>query len=107
MTPLLVSCKDGRVDVALYLSKLTMVNINHVDKDGNSALSVATRNGHIDIVLSLLERGAYLNTRNKKGDTILITAVKAGHAKIVDALLKRHVEIDTVGHVSSMISCLF
>ena len=34
-------------------------------KDGHSALSISAKNGYTDIVLSLLERGAYVNVPNK------------------------------------------
>ena len=34
MTPLIISCKNGHQDVALYLSTLTTTNLNHLDKVG-------------------------------------------------------------------------
>lgn len=66
MTPLLMSCKSGHLDVALYLTKITEASINHLDKNGLSALSLAAKNGYTDIVLKLLEKGAYVNIPNKK-----------------------------------------
>ncbi|CAF0825639.1 unnamed protein product [Brachionus calyciflorus] len=97
MNPLIISCKNGHVNVALYLAKLTNINVNHVDKDGASALGISAKAGYRDVVLSLLEKGAYVNTVNKKGDSIFITAVKGGHREIVEALLARHVEVDAIG----------
>lgn len=97
MTPLIISCKFGHLDVALYLTRITEANINHLDKDGHSALSLAAKNGYTEIVLKLLEKGAYVNIPNKKGDSVLITAVKNGHKAIMDALLSKHVEIDAIG----------
>ena len=32
MTPLLAACKNGFLDVALFLSKLPSSNLNHTDK---------------------------------------------------------------------------
>ena len=34
-------------------------------KDGHSALSVAAKNGYTEVVLKLIEKGAYVNTSNK------------------------------------------
>jgi ankyrin repeat-rich membrane spanning protein len=97
--PLLMSCRNGHVDVALFLSKCTH-SINHTDKDGHSSLSISAKNGFTDVVMSLLERGAYVNRPNKKGDSILITAVRGGHRSIIDALLAApQVEIDAVGNM--------
>lgn len=60
-----MSIKNGFADVALYLSQLPNSNPNHADKDGNTALSIASKQGYKEIVLNLLEKGAYLNTQNK------------------------------------------
>lgn len=97
MTPLIISCKFGHLSVALNLTKVTETSINHLDKDGHSALSLAAKNGYTDIVLRLLDKGAYVNIPNKKGDSVLITAVKNGHKSIMDALLSKHIEIDAIG----------
>lgn len=64
-TPLIMSIKNGFADVALHLSQLPNSNPNHADKDGNTALSIASKQGYKEIVLNLLEKGAYLNTQNK------------------------------------------
>jgi ankyrin repeat-rich membrane spanning protein len=98
MTPLIIASKNGHKETALYLSTVTTANLNHVDKDGNNALTISVKQGQTDVVLSLLSRGAYVNTPNKKGDNILITAVKGGHKQIIDALLDKHVEIDAIGN---------
>jgi ankyrin repeat-rich membrane spanning protein len=55
--------------------------------------------GKVQVVLNLIDKGAYINTTNKKGENILITAVKAGHREIVEALLDKHVEIDAIGNL--------
>lgn len=65
MSPLIISCKNGHVSTALYLANLENINVNHIDKDGQSALSIAAKMGFKSIVLSLLEKGAYVNTMNK------------------------------------------
>ena len=66
MTPLIASCKFAHIEVALFLIELPQVNLNHIDKDGNTALQISAKSGHPAIVLSLLEKGAYINTPNLK-----------------------------------------
>jgi ankyrin repeat protein len=98
ITPLIASIKFGHSEIAMYLASLSNVNLNHIDKDGNTALQISCKNGYENVVLSLLEKGAYINTPNLKGDSILITAVKGGHKQIIDELLNRHVAIDQAGN---------
>jgi ankyrin repeat protein len=84
-TPLTISCKNGNVSTALFLLSLADININHVDKvikknyffiltliiiiieckDGSCALFMAAKYGYSDIVVTLLEKGAYVNVANK------------------------------------------
>lgn len=100
MTPLIAACKFGFTDCALYLSSLPNINLNQIDKDGNTALQISAKNGLPSVALNLLEKKAYINTPNLKGDSILITAVKAGNKQIIDQLLQRHVAIDAIGNNS-------
>jgi hypothetical protein len=32
MTPLIISCKNSHIDVALYLAKMCETTLNHLDK---------------------------------------------------------------------------
>lgn len=72
-------------------------NVNAIDKDGSTALSIACKEGFDQIASALIAAGAYLNSQDRNGDTPLINAVKAGHRGIVEALLKRHADIDLQG----------
>lgn len=72
-------------------------NINSLDKDGSTALSIACKEGFQEIASALIAGGAYLNSQDRNGDTPLINAVKGGHRGICEALLKRHVDIDLQG----------
>ena len=51
-------------------------NINTVDKDGMTALSIACKEGYQDIAFMLLNAGAYTNLQDRSGDTNLIYACK-------------------------------
>lgn len=72
-------------------------NVNSLDKDGSTALSIACKEGFQEIASALISAGAYLNSQDRNGDTPLINAVKGGHRGIVEALLKRHVDIELQG----------
>ncbi|CAB0040958.1 unnamed protein product [Trichogramma brassicae] len=97
-TPLIVATQNNH---AVVVNKLLGIsyrpNVNAVDKDGCTALSIACREGYSEIVTLLLNAGAYVNIQDKSGDTNLIHAVKGGYKVIVDALLKKHVEINIPG----------
>ena len=50
------------------------------NKNGDTALLVAASNGHDDVVVRLLERGAKHDMKNKQGDTALSAAAAAAIA---------------------------
>ncbi|KAL7300780.1 hypothetical protein TKK_0006756 [Trichogramma kaykai] len=97
-TPLIVATQNNHATVVNKLLSIPYrPNVNAVDKDGCTALSIACREGYSEIVTLLLNAGAYVNIQDKSGDTNLIHAVKGGYKVIVDALLKKHVEINIPG----------
>ncbi len=55
---------------------------------GESPRLEGAKNGQLQVVQTLLEKGAYADIRNNEGQTALITAVKNGKNTIVKALLK-------------------
>jgi ankyrin repeat protein len=54
---------------------------------GETLLTTAVRNGHLDLVRLLLERGAEVNQANGYGATALDYAVGRGHEEIVSILV--------------------
>lgn len=61
-------------------------HVNVRDSLGNTALMMAAKNGHGEIVRYLLSKGADLLLTNRNGDTALTLALKAGHGEIVSFL---------------------
>ena len=54
------------------------------DKDGNTALMLASRNGHVDVVRTLLARGADPSARNNKGDSAMCWTTDSGCMELCD-----------------------
>ena len=56
--------------------------------DGDTALHIACRKGHVGIVNLLLDNGASLNVCNIKDGTCLQAAAKTGKSEVVFAMIK-------------------
>lgn len=62
--------------------------VDDKNMDGDTALHIACRRGHVDVVTSLMDHGASLNVCNKVGVTCFQAAAKAGNSKVVSAMIK-------------------
>lgn len=84
---LLQAASDGK-DLSVFQELTEDGDIDYYkDKDGNTLLSVAARNGHKDLVKLLLAKDARISIRNSDGKTPLIYAAENGYKEIVDLLL--------------------
>jgi hypothetical protein len=70
--------------VTMALKRMT--DVNSKGKNGNTALIVASLNGHKHVVEILLLNGADVNIRNRTGITALGGAVKMGNVEIAQLL---------------------
>jgi len=57
-------------------------------------LIVATREGHLDEMRTLIEKGANMNIRDRYGRTPLMIAALNGHEETVRILLERNADVD-------------
>jgi len=71
---LCVAALVGDLERVQEILKEGKVDINKKDKDGNTALILASWNGHNEIVKSLLANGANINEKGEDGWTALISA---------------------------------
>jgi ankyrin repeat protein len=79
---------DGRLDLVTALIKGgANINVRDSGNDGATALCVASRWGHIEIVKVLLNHGAAVNAASDLGITPLLEAAENGNAHIVRLLL--------------------
>ena len=68
-TALSLACIHSLPTVALALINNTTVEINNTNKDGSTPLMYASKNGLLNVVKSLLDAGAKINTKNNNGYT--------------------------------------
>ena len=73
-TPLMYAARDGAIDAVRALA-VGGADLNLVDPDGTTALTLAIINGHFDTAVALLEKGADPNVPDKSGMTALYAAV--------------------------------
>lgn len=75
--------------------KLSPIDMFQQDDDGNTALHMASANGHQDVVQYLLSQlpkinheNNYLSIKNHRGNTPLHWAAMNGHEEVVSMLIK-------------------
>jgi len=93
--------KDSQLITAAFNGDLAAVkdslrNASSIDakaNDGWTALSVAAREGHYDVVVFLLGKGADINALEDGGNSALFWAAFSGNIKIVNLLLQKGADI--------------
>ena len=89
---------DNNLERLNYLMRVFGVDqLNNVDENGNTPLMIATENENIDIVKSLLEKGAIVNSKNKDSFTAYDIAIMQGYTHIAE-YLKQHGARSGLGH---------
>ena len=98
-----VICGDVK-EVESYLADLdTQSRKAELEKDAaleryaqtsHSPLTLAVRNGHLQIVEKLIEYGAFINEESRYNLTPLANAAELGHAEIVTLLIKAGAKVD-------------
>ena len=83
---LLRAASAGNADTVRTLLASPNVDVNGVDDQGNTALILAARLGHDEVVRTLLLAKADVRVKNKDGKTALMLAAEGGHDETVAAL---------------------
>ena len=99
-TNFLAAAFDGHADMIRILLEKP-ININVKDKDGFTALMMATDQNHMDVVQILIKKGADVNARENAGNTALSLAADRGYADIADLLIAAGANVNVVNHQGS------
>ncbi len=81
------AAKQGNISVIESLLNKG-IDINTIDKDGNTALIEATRHNQRACIQKLIEKGSKVNIKNNDGWTALIVASQNGYKTIAELLIK-------------------
>jgi len=73
------------------------MDVNTVDREGNSLLMIAARNNNLDLARFLLDNRANPERRNPHGDSALMLAAMLGHQEMVALMLERKPELNHAG----------
>jgi len=95
VSSLACAAQDG--DLAAATKLLETGNANKAAADGRTALIMAAKSGHLDLVAALLEAGAKVNRTIAflgRSTTPLVLAAGDGHLSVVNALLEAGAEIE-------------
>ena len=91
------AAREARLDVvAAYLDQNSAHLYARTEKSRETLLHLSAAYGHIDLVRSLLARGADVNAEAFYGDTPLWGALRGKHEQIV-ALLEQHGAVEWPG----------
>ena len=86
-TPLTLAAIEGHDNVVHALLSDSQCLVDAKGQDGSTALHYSCRDGHVDIVKSLVKHKADVNARPDHGATPLTLAARHGHDNVVHALL--------------------
>ncbi len=85
--------KEGnRENTGLFIK--AGIDINSKDKDGSTALMVASENGDLQMAQLLIQNGADVNANNIDGYTALMYAAYKGNVQIAELLIKNKAHVN-------------
>ncbi|XP_012789310.2 photoreceptor ankyrin repeat protein [Sorex araneus] len=94
----MVACCRGFGSIVALLSRCPFLDVNHQDKEGDTALMLAAQAGHAPLVCLLLHyfAGLDLERRDRRGLTALMKAAVRDRADCVAALLMAGADLAAV-----------
>nr|XP_033951599.1 ankyrin-1 isoform X7 [Pseudochaenichthys georgianus] len=96
-TSFLRAARSGNLDKAHDHLK-NGLDINSSNQNGLNGLHLASKEGHVKMVLALLQSGIKLEATTKKGNTALHIAALAGQEKVVAELVNYGANVNAQSH---------
>ncbi|WP_166924009.1 ankyrin repeat domain-containing protein [Flavobacterium poyangense] len=84
----ILAYKEKQSEIVKYFIEKG-VDVNKADKEGNTALIIASAGKDIELVQTLLAKVKDINVVNAKGESALTAAVKGSSAEVVSLLLSK------------------
>jgi ankyrin repeat protein len=91
---LIEASKNGDITRVRSLLEANEAEVNQKDEYGDTALYLASCQGHTDIALALIKKGADVNEQNNIGDTALYWVSFYGHTAIALALIEKSADLN-------------
>ena len=86
VTPFIMACMKGHLDVVLYLMRRDPECINRPDHSGFTAVMCASWKGHTEVVRALLQAGADPTLLDEDGASAMDGAISYGYWDCVELL---------------------
>ena len=93
-SPLYYAALCGFLNMVEDLAKSYPDDVNTRGRDGRTPLHAALRNGHSDVALALLEKGANPNAQDDGGEAPLHIASRLGDTEAMEVLFNHQAELD-------------
>jgi len=93
-TALHIAVPGGHCPLIMLLLKNPALDLNKLDSDGNTALHIAIKWRHLEVVKLLHAAGADLEIRNKSGRTALLLALQCGQMGIMGFLIRNGANVN-------------
>ena len=85
---------DGKVDLVQTRLQQSWTNINAVDHNGDTAIGLAAKWGHPDVVSVLLEKGADASILNNCGQSPMHLAADMGQLGCIQVLIESGLDMN-------------
>ena len=108
ITPLWWATVNGQTELVELLTNVTGVNVK-CNKNGHTALHIASETGRVELVKLLLDHNADVNASHTDGATPPYVAAENGHTEVVKLLVDHNADVNashTSGATPLYVACL-
>lgn len=92
---LLLAARSGRLDITKKAID-AWPSLDTTDRQGNTALHLASAGGHVGVVEVLLEKGSDPNIKSRRGGTAICQALENGHHAVIKCIINLSPNKETI-----------